>query len=212
MVEEQYRYKVEYDAININHFMSRYHFEKKDGNLVAAAIRIVCELIWITVVIGYEENGVLCAVTLGEKYDRLSDVAEDNLLLAYCMDCVGMELLSKAYENMNEHVHDKTHKWIGGFSFPEDKDAEKTLERLTQHSITWEQGAFHPFKSVVFSASYVSEKIESGCEYCSSCGNLGCAFRKQPEIPYNSEKKYHTKMVETLPYSYGIRHIYKNHD
>ena len=82
----------------MNPFMERYHFEMKDRQMIETTVRFACELIKLHIVIGYREEGVTCAITLGDQYDKLSDAVGEHLLLSYCLECVGMELLSKAYE------------------------------------------------------------------------------------------------------------------
>ena len=85
MVTEQFSCVIEYKEIKMPEFMERYHFEKKDMEMIISCVRFVCEVIRVEMIIGYEEKSAVCAVTLGEKYDKLSDVVAENLLLAYCV-------------------------------------------------------------------------------------------------------------------------------
>ena len=164
----------------------------------------------VFVVLRYEESGVICVVTLGERFDKLSDVVSDNLLLSYCIECVGMELLSKAYERVNQYVYEERKMWLANYQFLQTEDIKKGLDAVKTTSVTWKKGMLRPAKSVVLRADYVEDRGKSGCEHCSQCGNVNCVFRKQTINPNNLSKRSNTNAVGKNVYSYGINQIFGN--
>ncbi|MBO5470503.1 MAG: hypothetical protein J6A03_12305 [Lachnospiraceae bacterium] len=210
MTVEQYTCTIAYKEIPMQKFMERYHFEPKDREMVEATVRFVCELVKVQMWIGYQEDGVVCAITLGKQYDKLSDVVTEHLLLSYCMECVGMEMLSKAYERVNQHVHERKGCWIGDYQFPEGGKGQKQLEKLQEASIEWKNGMMHPAKSVVLVAEYVEEQSRSGCEHCMHCGNVDCVFRKRQEKENMKLNYGNASVMGTQAYSYGVQRIFGN--
>ncbi|MGN0153158.1 MAG: hypothetical protein ACI4A3_01810 [Lachnospiraceae bacterium] len=208
MQTEKYSFSIDCEQLNITHFMNRYHFEKKDSMLVEATGRFLAELLLVESGICYLPEKVICAVTLGSKFDQLEEVASDDLLLSYCMECYGMEFLSKAYEKINDYVFENCGRWMGHYHFLDDREIEEELKKLEGLSIFWENGMLHPAKSVLFTAEYTDKREESGCGHCSQCGNVSCLFRKQEENPNNTDKNRHTMELGKSVYSYGISRIF----
>lgn len=207
---QEYKCTIEYKDIMMSEFMKRYHFETKDAEMVTAAVRFACKLIEVESVIRYEESGVICVVTLGERFDKLSDVVSDNLLLSYCIECVGMELLSKAYERVNQYVYEERKMWLTNYQFLQTEDIKKGLDEVKTTCVTWKKGMLRPAKSVVLRADYVEDRGKSGCEHCLQCGNVNCVFRKQTISPNNLSKRSNTNAVGKNVYSYGINQIFGN--
>ncbi len=210
MTVEQYTCTIAYKEIPMQKFMERYHFEPKDREMVEATVRFVCELVKVQMWIGYREDGIVCAITLGKQYDQLSDVVTEHLLLSYCMECVGMEMLSKAYERVNQHVYERKGCWIGDYQFPEGGKAQKQLEKLQEVSVEWKNGMMHPAKSVVLVAEYVEEQSRSGCEHCMHCGNVDCVFRKKQEKENMKLNYGNASVMGMQTYSYGVQRIFGN--
>lgn len=191
-------------------FMERYHFEPKDRQMVEATVRFVCEIVRVQMWIGYQEDGIVCTITLGNPYDKLSDVVTEHLLLSYCMECVGMEMLSKAYERVNQHVYEKKGCWIGAYQFPEGENAQGQLKKLPETSVEWRNGMMRPAKSVVLTAKYVTDPTQSGCEHCTHCGNVDCVFRKRQEKENTKLNYGNASVMGTQAYSYGVQRIFGN--
>lgn len=210
MTIEEYTCTITYKEILMNPFMERYHFDAKDRQMIEATVRFACELIKVQMVVGYREDGIICAITLGAQYDKLSDAVGDHLLLSYCLECVGMELLSKAYEKVNLHVYEKKGYWIGNYQFPEGEKAREQLRCLHTSAVVWKKGMLHPAKSVILVAGYVTDKKQSGCEHCVHCGNTDCVFRKKEEKENSLSWNGNASAVGTSIYSYGIQRIFGN--
>ena len=214
---KKYIFTIEQNDITIEHFIKRYHFDEKDRELLLATGRFLSELNTVEAWIAYNDDGVVCTATLGEKYDRLLDVVAESqhLLLAYSMECFAMEFLSKTYEKMNETVFQETGKWMGEYHFlGEDdfQDIEKYLQEfsggvLLEHALSWKTGMLHPLKSVIFTAEYKEKREDSGCHKCELCENVTCSFRQVVQKPPRKKNKVEVDVSNTV-YSYGISQIF----
>lgn len=211
METENYTFSFQYEELEIGHFIKRYHFDEKDRQLAEAVGRFLAEFTVVQAGICYLPQNITCAVTLGSKFDKLAELAAEHLLLSYCIECYGMEFLSKAYEKINVISFQKTGKWIGAYHFLEEEDIEETetaLSILAKAGVTWEQGMLRPLKSVIFTAEYTENKEESGCDHCTQCGNVTCTFRKEAEEKNKREKIENTMDLGREIYSYGISNIF----
>lgn len=214
MYVKTYTFLVGDEEISTENFIKRYHFDENDKELIKSTGIFLAGVITITAAICYQQERTVCAVTLGKRYDELEALVEEsgNLLLSYCMECVGMEFLSKAYAKMNEAVFQETGKWMGEYHFLDsDKlDSPKELEAvLEEEGIQWKNGMLHPLKSVLFTAEYRENKTESGCHSCEQCNNLTCSFRELSALrmPVDRNEKIIDK---SRIYSYGISRILEN--
>lgn len=170
------------DEIVVENFIKRYHFEEKDKDLIRSAGIFLAGIVKVESAVVYQETGVVCAITLGRHYDELESITEasGNLLLTYCMECLGMEFLNRAYEKVNGTVFEEKGKWLGGYRFFDSMDVEQEgwLQSICEAcGISFQNGMMRPLKSVIFTAEYKEDKNGSGHD-CSSCENLSCDFRK----------------------------------
>lgn len=214
MYVKAYTFPVGKEDISIDNFIKRYHFDENDKELIKSTGTFLAGIITIIAVVCYRKENLVCAVTLGKPYDELEALVEasGNLLLSYCMECMGMELLSKAYAKMNEAVFRETGKWMGEYHFPDsDKlKAENELEKvLEEKGIYWKNGMLHPLKSVLFTAEYKENKTESGCHSCEQCDNLTCSFREIAALRRPAKRDEKT-VDRSRSYSYGISRILEN--
>lgn len=214
MYVKAYTFPVGKEDISIDNFIKRYHFDENDEELIKSTDIFLAGIITIIAVVCYRQENLVCAVTLGKRYDELEAIVEEsgNLLLSYCMECMGMELLSKAYVKINEAVFRETGKWMGEYHFP-DSDILKVENELTkvlgEKGIYWKKGMLHPLKSVLFTAEYKKNKTESGCHNCERCDNLTCSFREKAAL--RGPVKRDEKIVDrSRSYSYGISRILEN--
>lgn len=213
----KYIYSIEQNAITIEQFIKRYHFDEKDRELLLATGRFLAELNTVEAGIVYADDRAICVATLGSRYDRLLDVVaeSEHLLLAYSMECFAMEFLSKTYEKMNEAVFQETGKWMGEYHFLDEDDfqeIERYLNVLSEGGfsdcmVSWENGMLHPLKSVIFTAEYREKREDSGCHNCEKCNNVTCSFR---QVVQKTKRK--TRQVDvdasSAAYSYGISQIF----
>lgn len=216
MYTKNYTFSIGSDEIIIKNFIKRYHFDDNNMELIQSTGVFLAAMITINAAICYEQERVVCAVTLGKRFDELEGLAEEsgNLLLCYCMECFGMEFLSRAYNKMNEIVFVETGKWMGSYHFLDWEREENpgvpqaVAEVLKGGNIAWQKGMLCPLKSVIFTAGYKADKEESGCHDCGQCRNFTCSFRKS-----TSKKEKAGSSMAVLPervYSYGISRILEN--
>lgn len=211
MQTEIFSFSIGYEELGIENFIDRYHFDKKDKELVASTGRFLTELVRVEAGICYLPEKAVCAVTLGTAFDQIAELTAGHLLLSYCIDCYGMEFLSRAYEKLNEHAFEQRGKWIGTYHFlgeENEEELQSALKELGGISIVWGKGMLHPLKSVVFMAEYKGKREESGCDYCRQCGNVTCNFRKNVETENKKEKIVDTIDLGNGIYSYGISNIF----
>ena len=211
METENYTFSFQYEELEIGHFIKRYHFDEKDRHLAESVGRFLTEFTTVQAGICYLPQSIRCAVTLGNSFDQLAELTAEHLLLSYCIECYGMEFLSKAYEKINLLSFQKTGKWIGSYHFLEEEEMEgpeEVLDLLYRTGVTWEQGMLRPLKSVIFTAEYKESKEESGCDHCTRCGNVTCTFRKDAEEKNKREKIVNTMDLGREKYSYGISNIF----
>lgn len=205
-------FKIEYKDIVLDFLMKRYHFEEKHRSLLDAACRILTELIEVETEIILRKEQAVCAVTLGKRYDELSDLAADarHLLLSYSLECFSLEFLSHAYERINESVFRQTGTWLSEYCFLGDDNMEELKESLSafkELSVTWKNGMLHPLNSVVFTAEYRDRKEDSSCDNCERCKNVTCSFRKIVKDENKTVQDEDTRIRKMPVYSYGISQI-----
>ncbi len=212
MKQKQYTFSVESDSIQMDKFIKRYHFDEKDKELLCATGHFLAEMISVEAGILYLEEKTVCVATLGSRFDRMSDVVaeSEHLLLAYSMECFGMEFLSKAYEKMNEMVFQETGKWMGEYIFLGEENLEEIREGLdafSNLSVTWKNGMLRPLKSVIFTAKYKEKREDSGCHNCEQCNNVTCSFREGVQKKNQKNRNVLALNKSGKVYSYGISRI-----
>ena len=132
-------------------------------------------------------------------------------MLAYAMECFGMEYLSKSYEKLNEIVLTETGKWMGIYRFLGEGDIEmikRCLCAVEKMPVTWKEGMLRPLKSVIFEAPLKEHKVESGCHNCEQCENVTCSFREVMQEGRKRKEKILEAAKEQRVYSYGISRIF----
>ncbi|MDO5154654.1 MAG: hypothetical protein Q4D51_01690 [Eubacteriales bacterium] len=206
-------YKIPYNEINTDAFIKRYHFEGNDRELIQATLFFVCEMMCVDTAISYETDGVVGVATLGKRYDSLQELTMDGeqLSISYCMECLSMELLSKAYAYMNETVFEKKGVWLSTYHFLEEYEMTKLAEcdeLLHAVDVVWEKGMLKPLKSVVFRADYTSIREQSDCHDCSQCNNISCSFRKVMEEKRKLNQNVEGRKQQVKAYSYGASMIF----
>lgn len=174
-------------------FIEKYHFREENiADLKTVYIKIKEKLNSVAFIdmtsevkknIPYE-NYCICVVTLGESVDRIQDEYSNNeeYSEAFMVECIGMELLKRAYELLG-HVIAETYRWwlkkyeFYGDSFPIE-DMKEIVEQIPDGEVSCNQiYLLQPKKSVVFIAEMVREKTQIHCNICDGCGNTSCPTR-----------------------------------
>lgn len=181
-------FRIEKSAVNMDAFLGRYHFAEADREQLWGLWCVLTELLAVNAaaVVAPDGKRAVCLVTLGERYDRLSELVEEsgNLLMSFGMECFGMELLSTAYDRLEKHVEEKTGFVPAGREFPDAEQlfgqsgfsadwADKTVmtgsvtEAFRRLGIVWGEGMLHPQKSVLYTVSLApagSQKTKDGMQ------------------------------------------------
>lgn len=130
-----------------------------------------------------EENRLLVVMTLGPDFDDLIEKyeKEEELLLAYAVECLAMEVLKKAYDIFPEKLYEREGKYPGEYHFLDDKEMGRMPEVLKKMKIREvscnEAFALIPQKTVVFMTELSDEKNAGCISACETCGRENCPNR-----------------------------------
>lgn len=136
------------------------------------------------------EKEAVVLMTLGKEPDKLQEdfMQKEQLTEAYMVDCIAMELLSRAYVQADELLHQRTGLWCMAYQFPgvqQPIGEIKELFRLfTQEEVRYNEAyALLPQKSVIYTVPLSEKKkgIERAEEMCAACGRKDCAGRRHRE-------------------------------
>lgn len=222
----KHKLMVSLDDDDLIKMMRRYHFSDSDYEDILAMSRAMEPLVDINAFCVYKEsyakieekNFYMVFVTLGDGIDRLQGLYADRQCLseAYIIDCIGSELLMKAYEKLVKELQKECGKWAKKIDFLGDKYSMELLPELYEEckpeGIRYnEQFVLIPSKSVVFLLPMSEKKTNDPCLICANCGNKDCIFRTKAEvIPDNRiGMNYADNMSEErMHYTYGYMKIY----
>ena len=191
--------KVSLDEGCISDFIRRYHFEEKDKNDILRLYRQIgprvhAEFHYVIEKIeepdddsdkcGASEQAVI-VVTLGQAFDEYQEslLSKGDIHRGYMLDCIGLELLWAAYDEIDQKIHELTGKYVGNYTFAGDNnlpmsEVPRLMNLLGQKIITYNEAyALIPKKSVLFTAPLLTEKIQKYAR-CASCSNAKCAMRQ----------------------------------
>lgn len=171
-----------------------FHFDKKDEKALELTARRMEEVVrgefafvWdneIEEKIGNGQRYALCCGTLGVGMDELLETleGENQLLEAYMLECLSMEMLSLLYEEGKREI-EKSGWFVTGYDFLEGEEEQKKIERLAgelDFPVTYKEGYLIPQKSVIYAASLALEKPKEGnCGICQSCTRKDCIKKTQ---------------------------------
>lgn len=156
---------------------------------------------------------VEAVMTLGAAVDSFQDncQSQKNVSWAYYVECLGMELLSKAYESFDQMLFEELGLWSGDYEYI---GSEYPLEelvpmfaRLRQKQVTYNSAyALSPRCSVAFVVSLYDYQIHKKT-MCERCPMENCSYRKadNPKLV-----KGETKGEKTMSDNdrIGLTHLY----
>lgn len=174
-------------------FIRKYHFQNENIEDLKTVYHIMKErlnsLAFIDLTsevkksIPYEKY-CICIVTLGENMDQIQDEYSKNeeYSEAYMVECIGMELLKRAYERLSEIVAETYGWWLKKYDFFGDtfpmEEMKEIVDQMPEAEVTCNQiYLLRPKKSVVFIAEMVRDKSQIHCNLCDNCGNTSCPVR-----------------------------------
>ena len=132
-----------------------------------------------------EENKILVVMTLGQIFDDLVEEYEkkEELLLAYAVECLAMEILKKAYDMFEEKIYEREGKYPGEYHFLDDeemKNIPRILEKMKIREVSCnEVFTLIPQKTVVFMTKLSCEKSAGCIRLCENCSRKNCPNRAQ---------------------------------
>lgn len=179
-------FEVPFSQSEYEHALIRWHFPEAD--------LLKCLKIWEQVGsackvkswYGFEqEEEILVVMTLGKQFDKLMDryETEGELLKAYALECLAMEILRKAYGLFEDVLYDHMGKYPCEFRFLDEEQMKKIPEILSRLDIDEvqcnESFALIPQKTVVFLTELSEERNADCTRICENCGQKNCPNRKE---------------------------------
>lgn len=204
MVETE-KISIDINSLNYQMLINRYHFDAENLDILTRISKQVCEASVPVLWYGFlhksdvmKENAspddiLLCAiVTLGKGVDDLQVQYNDQELLSasYMVECISMELLRTAYEQVGEIIHQKHGRWLADMSFLGEKYPltlmDKLFPLLNPADVSYNKAyMLLPKKTVVFISELQEKRNDSICRTCESCSNLTCINRLKRESTVN---------------------------
>ncbi len=189
---------VSLDEACFSDFIRRYHFDEKDKPNILRLYRQVMPRVHAAfhyVVLNERQMGkcgcdsagerrAAVVVTLGQAFDDFQEsfLQKGNIHSAYILDCIGLEILWAAYDEVDKKLFELTGLYAGEYSFPGDFSAplsrvSEMMGILGQKQVTFNEAyALTPKKSVVFEVPLLKEKTKKNAR-CASCCNDKCEMR-----------------------------------
>ena len=177
--------KVSLDEGCISDFIRRYHFEEKDKNDILRLYRQIEPRVHAEFHYVINDGQAVVIVTLGQAFDEYQEslLSKGDIHRGYMLDCIGLELLWAAYDEIDMKIHERTGKYVGNYTFAGDNnlpmsEVPRLMNMLGQKVITYNEAyALIPKKSVLFTAPLLTERINKYAR-CASCSNTKCAMRQ----------------------------------
>jgi cob(I)alamin adenosyltransferase len=183
---------VSLDEKCMSQFIRRYHFndnDKKEIDKLCRQLtpRVHAEFHYCMTDDTFKDAGKVAAVvmTLGTAFDELQDsfIKKGDIHRAYIVDCLGIEIMSIAYDRIDEKLHELTGLYAGGYIFTGSdelplSETPRLMSLLGQKVITYNESfVLMPKKSVLFEVPLYGNKVEKHdrCVYCSA---VNCQYRK----------------------------------
>lgn len=222
----QHAFSVMLTKEEIEQLAGRYHFTDADlfqiQGIYKEVERILAPTLYYRVFT--KENGLcfinydtyaVCVVTLGKEIDELQYhySMKERIADAYIVECLGMELLSKAYQYVAEILWQETGLWAGKYDFLGEQFSlewmQEIFDSLLQREVTYNKAyMLTPKKSVVYITQLTKKRQSSSCHICSNCTNVTCQNRIVEE---QGEKDKDTASEKHINYSYGYQRIFGKH-
>ncbi len=181
--------EVSLDEGCIDAFIRRYHFNDNEKAEIIRIYRKIAPRVHAIFhhIIEEDKDGeksALVVASLGRAIDEFQNnlLEKGNIQEAYIVDCLGLDLLSLAYEKIDERLHESTGLYAGGYQFAGSDDfplesIPEAMKKLGQKKIRYNDAfVLVPKKSVVF-RTQLFEKQQEKHSKCSSCSAKKCVFR-----------------------------------
>lgn len=199
---------VDLDEAGVDAFIKRYHFKKSEKKDIVMLYRQLYPRVHASFHHVIEDKTVYVVVTLGDAFDSFQDsfLNKGEIRKAYIIDCLGTEMLSIAYEEVDKKIYEKTGMYVGNYIFAgSDKmpleELANVMVKLGQKIVKCNESfVLVPKKSVVFAAHLHKKRTEKHSD-CSNCSALKCPMRKE-----SGKSKASSKSSKTA--GKGLIHLY----
>ena len=223
--------KAQLDEQSLRNLITTYHFADSEYEDLVRCYRRLYPMVHAAVCyktydakakaedISFKEDSIKqyveAVITLGSAVDNFQDncQAQGNVVWAYYVECIGMELLSKAYEDFDNILHQETGLWAGdyeyiGSAYPLE-EIVPVFERLRQKQVTYNSAfALSPKCSVAVIVPLYSYHVHKR-DICITCDATDCKYRKadNPLLTRNvPDKKGEDDMLNEN--RIGLVHLY----
>lgn len=187
------------DDKDIKALMNRFHFDATDYALIKVMYQAMLPLVKAKAYYSFDKieeikykDYATCVISLGKGVDELSELylSHEQVQEGYIIDCLGLELLSKAYEELLERLEEELNGlYVERLSFLGDDYPITLLPKLFEvtkpKEISYNDSFFMiPSKSASFILPLTSERktnTKDLCNTCATCKNLSCPSRKGPK-------------------------------
>ncbi len=204
--------EVELKEKNIDHVLKRCHFQPSDNKKMMALYEALRPLITAKAYYLWDVPGLsvnlqqyaAAFLTLGTGLDALQDLylSSNHMLEAYMIDCLGLELLSAAYEEYARQMQCISGKSAVKLHFIGDEYPFSFMDQMQQAmgetDITYnEQYVMSPQKSVAFLLEMKEQEEETSLQnfrhICSECKNVNCEYRQRDNYTYGYQRIFGRK-------------------
>ena len=187
--------QVELDESGITKFIKRYHFKTSEKKDIVMLYRQLHPRVHASFHHVIEGDTVFVVVTLGDAFDSFQDsfLQKGEIQKAFIIDCLGTEMLSIAYEEVDKKIFEKTGLYVGSYVFAgSDKmpleELAGVMAKLGQKIVKCNESfVLVPKKSVVFSAKLHEKRTEKHSD-CANCSAVSCPMRNEPQKKKSSSK------------------------
>lgn len=192
--------------------ISQFHFSNEDRHNLSIMYETLLTLVDAVIIydnakgaietVKYEDFFV-ALVSLGSGVDELIELylSHEKVYEAYMADCIGLKLLSKAYEKLVYEVQNISNKQVEKLDFPGDTYPNEILADIVDFLHTDEvkitsNYMLSPLKSAgiilpLKEKSAAGGDIKKICNSCENCLNKNCALRlKRINDDYSKPKAY----------------------
>lgn len=211
----QKNFRITLEKEDLKNMIRKYHFRKEDFTSLQSLNRMLVPLLQAKAYYIWKEKGdrisyekyAVVFLTLGDGADALQEIylCRNCLSEAYMIECIALELLTKAYEEFVKMLQKETGTWAVKIDFLGDTYPLNILPDLYKEfgkmDISYnEKFVLSPGKSVVFLLPVSEKKTENPCNICKNCENQDCLFRQKNS---KEEKRERTEKLMHLYYGDG---------
>lgn len=173
------------DEAGIDGFITRYHFKKSEKKDILMLYRQLAPRVHASFHHVIDDKTIYVVVTLGDAFDSFQEsfLQKGEIEKGFIIDCLGTELLARAYEEVDKKIYEKTGLYVGNYIFAgSDKmpleELAVVMKKLGQKIVKCNEAfVLVPKKSVVFAAHLHKRRTNKHSD-CENCSAVKCPMRK----------------------------------